>query len=129
MLEQSSFVLFFEWLFFESTARVIAVWLFFLKFGLRFFSVSLLMRTFFSPWHRYGYGYPKSFNPSEWFWAFFGNGMSRVIGMILRVFFIAFGLVFSACIFAIGLAAAAFWIALPFASVYLFYAGLQLVLR
>ena len=119
--------MFFYWLFVESTARVARAWFFFLRFGLNFFSVPLLTRTFFSPWHRYWYGYPKDFNPVELFYAIFGNLMSRAIGVILRSVFIMLGIVFDAFVFVIGLAALVFWIALPFAAIFIFYLGVTLI--
>lgn len=118
-------LLFFEWLFVESTAHAARAWFFFLKFAFDLFSVPLLVRTYFSPWHRYWYGYSKTFDPTAWFWALFGNAMSRVIGVILRTLFIFLGLLCAVFFFVIGLVCIAFWIALPFASVYLFYLGWQ----
>ncbi|MBI1755025.1 hypothetical protein HY250_04445 [Candidatus Azambacteria bacterium] len=120
-------VSFWGWLFFESTAHVVRTWFFFLKFILDFFSVPLLVRTFFSPWHRYWFGSPKGFDPAQWLTALFGNLMSRGIGVILRSFFIALGIVFEAFVFIIGFAAVVFWIMLPFTSVYLCYLGFSLV--
>lgn len=119
-------ILFFEWLFLESTARVFWTWVFFLKFGLRLFSVPLLLRTFFSPWHRYWYGYPKNIDPVEIFYAFFGNIMSRGIGVILRTFVIVLGLLFELFVCVMGIIFLVFWFMLPFVSVYFFYLGFTL---
>lgn len=121
-----TFVLFITWLFFESTAHILRTWKFFLVFGLRIFSVPLLVRTFFSPWHRYWYGYPKTFNIQAMFQSVFGNLMSRGIGVILRTFIIVLGLFFELVVFLLGAVFVAFWVMLPFASLYLFYFGLKL---
>lgn len=118
--------MFFYWLFVESTVRILREWKFFLVFGLNFFSVPLLIGTFFSPWHRYWYGYPKNFDPAALFEAIFGNLMSRVIGVILRSVFIALGIIFDAFVFAIGFAVLVFWVTLPFISIYFFYLGIRL---
>ena len=123
---ESTPLLFFRWLFIESTAHVARTWLFYVDFGLRIFSVPLLVRTFFSPWHRYWYGHPKTFYPAQLFSALFGNLMSRGVGVILRTFFIALGLIFEIVIVAIGFVFLAGWILLPFASLYLFYFGMKL---
>lgn len=120
-------LLFFLWLFFESPMRVFKTWVFFLKFGLDIFSARLLARTFFDPWHRYWYGYPKQLDLALMFQAFFGNIMSRVIGALLRTFFILLALVFDAFVFAVGAVFFLGWVALPFVSVYLFYKGFQLI--
>ena len=127
IVPQNIALIFFYWLFVESTARVARTWFFFLRFGLNFFSVPLLLRTFFSPWHRYWYGYPKDFNPVELFYAVFGNLMSSVIGVILRSLFILLGIIFDVFVFVIGLAVLIFWITLPFAAIYIFYWGITLI--
>ncbi len=123
---ESTPLLFFRWLFSESTVRVARTWLFYIDFGLRIFSVPLLVRTFFSPWHRYWYGHPKTFDPAQLFSALFGNLMSRGIGVILRTFFIALGLIFEIFIGIIGFIFLATWILLPFVSFYFFYLGMKL---
>lgn len=127
-VERNIILMFFYWLFVESTARVARGWFFYLRFGLNLFSVPLLLRTFFSPWHRYWYGYPKNFDPAGLFYAIFGNAMSRVIGMILRTILIALGILFDAFVFIIGLAVLIFWITLPFTAIYLFYLGVVLTM-
>lgn len=119
----STLVLFFLWLFVESTAHIVRTWKFFLSFGLRIFSVPLLVRTFFSPWHRYWYGYPKGFDLKALFSAVFGNLMSRAIGVILRTFIIFLGLFFELVIIVVGTVFLVFWVTLPFSSLYLLYLG------
>ena len=71
--------------------------------------------------------YPKGFDPELIFWAFFGNFMSRVLGMILRTVFIVFGLIFEIFVLAIGAVFLAGWILMPFISIYLLYLGLKYV--
>ena len=122
----STLVLFFLWLFVESTAHILRTWKFFLVFGLRIFSVPLLVRTFFSPWHRYWYGYPKGFDLKALFSVVFGNLMSRAIGVVLRTFIILLGLFFEVVIIVVGAVFLVFWVTLPFSSLYLFYLGLTL---
>lgn len=123
---ESTPLLFFRWLFIESTAHVARTWLFYIDFGLRIFSVPLLVRTFFSPWHRYWYGHPKTFDIRALFQSLFGNLMSRGIGVVLRTFFIVLGLIFELFIVVIGFVFLAVWILLPFASFYFFYLGMKL---
>lgn len=120
---QSTLVLFFVWLFVESTAHIVRTWKFFLVFGFRIFSVPLLVRTFFSPWHRYWYGYPKTFNIQAIFQTIFGNIMSRGIGVVLRTFLIVLALFFELVVFLIGTVFLVFWVTLPVSSLYLLYLG------
>ena len=122
----NTMAMFFYWLFVESTMRILHTWRFFFMFGSNFFSVPLLVRTFFSPWHRYWYGYPKNFDPVAMLETIFGNLMSRIIGVFLRTVFIALGIIFDAFVFVIGFAALVFWVTLPFVTIYLFYLGIRL---
>ena len=124
--EKNIVLMFFVWLFWEAPAKILETWVFFMKFALGIFSVPLLLRTFFSPWHRYWFVYPKGFDPELIFWAFFGNLMSRILGMILRTIFIIFGLVFEIFVLTIGAIFLAGWILTPFVSIYLFYLGMTL---
>lgn len=126
--EQSSAVLFMQWLFIESTVNIFKTWVFFLGFGLNIFSVPLLLRTFWYPWRRYFTGYPKGFNPALMFESFFGNIMSRAIGMVLRLFFIFLGIIFDAIIFLIGSLVLVLWVTAPFLTVYMLFAGMRLFL-
>ncbi len=127
-VEQNGVVLFVLWLFVESTMNIVKTWFFFLRFGMEIFSVPLLVRTFFHPWRRYFTGYPKGFNPALMFESFFGNIMSRVIGMVLRLFFIFLGIIFDAFIFIIGLVVLMLWMAGPFLSFYMLFTGMRLFL-
>ena len=119
-------VLFVRWLFVDSTLHVAKTWLFFLKFGMDIFSVPLSLRTFWYPWRRYMTGYPRTIDPKILFESLFGNIMSRGIGMILRTFFILLGIIFDAFIFVFGLCALVLWIAAPFLSLYMVWAGIKI---
>ncbi len=54
------------------------------------FSFSLILRTFASPWKRFGERYIKS-DPSTWITTFIFNTLMRVIGMIIRTFILLAG--------------------------------------
>ena len=114
-----------KWQFIESNKNFLNGYLDFLVFGLRSFSVPILLRTFFTPWHRYTFPYPSTFNPVASFSALVGNIMSRVIGIILRTVFILIGLVFTFFIFVIGFCLFVVWLFLPFWSLYLIFLGLM----
>ncbi len=117
------FSYFLKWKFYYSLLDFLKAWRGFLYFGLYVFSVPLLLRTFFWPWHRYYSGYPVNFNPKEAFMVFFGNMMSRIIGMFLRTLFILIGVFFEVFILVVGFLLFAFWFFLPFIILYLFYLG------
>lgn len=121
--------LFLKWKFVDSNRDFLKAWFEFLKFGLNIFSVPLLLRTFFWPWHRYQSIYPSGFDPKEVFIVFFGNIMSRVIGVLLRTFFILIGLIFEVFIFLLGFILFLIWFTLPFLALYFFYIGIGFLLR
>jgi len=109
--------IFFEaltWQFFDAPKAILIAWKNFLLFNLNYFSIPLLLRTYFSHWHRYSYSYEKVFE----FWknieVFVFNMMSRIIGAILRTFFIIIGATVEVAIVMIGLIILLTWLALPF---------------
>lgn len=116
--------LFLKWQFWRSNINFIKAYFEFLKFALHIFSVPMLLRTFFWPWHRYWFMYPSGFNPAAFFSALFGNVMSRVIGMILRTFFILAGVIFTAVVAVFGLVAFLIWALIPFWGAYFLYIGI-----
>jgi len=80
---------------------------------LNYFSVFLLARTVFSPWHRILEPYGRGFDPSRFFWILAGNIISRVLGAIVRSAAIAIGVAASAAAAALGVFYLSFWLAAP----------------
>jgi len=124
-------MVFFQYLIwhFVDTPRAFArAWRNYLYFVLNYFSVPLLLKTFFSHWHRYASSYGKGFNPRRYVETFVLNAMSRVIGMILRSVFVTLGLAAEVFVFAIGLAILLLWIILPVLLVAGFIFGVRLII-
>lgn len=108
--------IFFEalvWQFFDAPKAILTGWKNFLLFNLNYFSLPLLLRTYFSHWHRYSYSYERVFE----FWKnieiFVFNMMSRIIGAILRIFLIILGLIIEVLIVLIGALVFLSWLILP----------------
>jgi len=80
------------WYFIDMPRGIMKAWKNFLVFGLNYFSLPLLLKTFFSPWRRYGESYGKLFEFWRNFETFIFNMMSRIIGVIFRTVFIFLGI-------------------------------------
>jgi len=123
ILTQNVISLWIQWQFFDAPKNILKGWRNFLKFNLNYFSVQTLLKTLFSHWHRYSYSYGKKFDPGRYFEAFTFNVMSRVIGAILRTFFIIIGLLIEIFIFFSGLILFLGWIILPLLLIGSFFYG------
>jgi hypothetical protein len=126
-MEKMIILSYINWHFIEAVKDIFLAWRNFLVFGLEYFSVPTLVRTFFSHWHRYYYSYGDKWNPQRWIEAFTFNSMSRIIGAMLRVVLIFTGILFEFLIIFLGLIVILFWITAPIIVVVLFLTGLGLL--
>jgi len=93
--------------------NILLGWKNFLKFGLNYFSLPLLLRTFFSPWRRYTWAYPRGFDVGKYFEVFISNLISRILGAVLRIFLIIIGVLAEVFIIFAGAILFFGWIVLP----------------
>jgi hypothetical protein len=126
ILTQNIFSLWFQWQFFDVPKGILRGWGNFLRFNLNYFSVPVLLKTFFSHWHKYRYSYGKGFAPARYFEVFIFNMMSRIIGAVLRTFFIIIGLLTEILIFFCGLVVFLGWLILPVILIAGFFYGFKL---
>lgn len=115
-MSKSSNIILVDWLnwhFFEMPAFLTKVWKNYLDFATNYFSVPLLLKTFFSPWKRYLWAYPKGLDFWEIFSTFVSNFFSRIIGAIIRIFLIIAGFAFQIFVLLSGFIILAFWIFMP----------------
>jgi hypothetical protein len=101
------------WHFYEAPRFLLKVWGNFLRFSANFFSTPLLLKTFFSPWRRYHWSYPRSIDVKEYANVFISNTFSRVLGAICRIVLIIFGIVFQVFVAVAGAIIFVGWIILP----------------
>ena len=121
--------IFFQWLswqFFEMPQNLLRTWRNFLLFNLNYFSVPLLVRTFFSHWRRYKWSYGKGFDFAKYIEVFFSNFISRVIGAILRTFLIIIGIIIEIFIIFIGAFVFLAWLILPMLLIFGIYYGCKI---
>jgi hypothetical protein len=102
------------WHFYEMPKFLLSIWKNYFLFGLNFLSIPLLLKTFFSPWRRYNWVYPKFFDIKEFFNTLVSNAFSRILGAICRTGLILIGIMFQITIILAGVAAILFWILFPF---------------
>ena len=101
------------WQFFEIPGSILKAWRNFLLFNLNYFSIPLLLKTFFSPWRRYRWSYGKGFDIKRYLEALFSNLISRILGAILRSFLIFIGLLAEIFIIFGGTIIFLGWLVLP----------------
>jgi hypothetical protein len=93
-----------------------------------FFSIDHLIGHLFSPYHRLAEKYPDYFDPAGYFSALIVNSLMRVVGVIVRLALIGFGLiliVFSTLLFAFLLFG---WLVLPGVTAFLAVLGFRLLI-
>lgn len=114
LFSQSIFLQYWEWYYIDQPKLLLKAWRNFLVFGMNFFSIPLLLRTLFLPWHRYYISYGRGFDIKVWLEAFSSNLIFRSLGAIARIIIIAFGIIFETFIFITGLIIFLGWLVLPF---------------
>lgn len=104
----------FFWYLIDIPQKIFNGWKNFLKFGFHYFSISFLAKTFFSPWHKYFWFYPKYFDIAKILEVWISNQISRGVGIVARTFFILGGLIFEFLILIFGIFLIFGWFILPF---------------
>jgi hypothetical protein len=112
------------WHFTKAFADAFGVWKNFLWFVWRFFSISKLSKTLFSPWERMNEEYGKDFSLENTLGVFVVNTVMRLFGAVLRIFVITFGLFVWLVVFFAGLVFFVAWLFLPLIIIVLFVFGI-----
>ena len=127
IIRRNIFFQWFSWQFFEMPMSILKAWKNFLLFYLNYFSIPLLLKTFFSPWRRYRWYYPRGFDAWAYLEVWVSNRISQVIGLILRTVLIFIGIAVEIFIFFGGLIIFIIWIILPFLLIAGFIFGLTVL--
>ncbi|MFA6375774.1 MAG: hypothetical protein WCX69_00025 [Candidatus Paceibacterota bacterium] len=102
--------LFFEWYFFEIPGKIKKIWGNYLWFFGRYFAIGDLAREFFAPWKGMTFAREKrNFEIGDALGAWGGNLFSRLIGAVMRTFFLAAGIAAEAAALVAGVAAFIIW--------------------
>lgn len=121
------FILYLEWHFLDVPKDILRGWKNCLKFNLNYWSVPLLLKTFFAHWHRYSYSYGRGFDPKRYFEAFTFNMISRILGAVMRSFLIICGLLTEIFIILAGAIVFLLWLLLPLFLLGGFYYGFRIL--
>lgn len=93
-----------------------------------FFSLKILLKSFFAPWRRLGEEYPKNFfNLTEILSTLIVNFLMRLVGMFIRLILIFVGILTLSLIVLMYPICVIFWLALPLFILLLFVGGLKLI--
>jgi len=111
--ENNIFIEWFVWQFYEMPKFLLQIWKNYLEFASNLFSFPLLLKTFFAPWHRYKWRYPKFFNITEFFNTLISNTFSRILGAMVRIVLIIVGILFQIFVVVTGFIIFVGWLLLP----------------
>ena len=101
------------WNFFDMPKNLLNVWNNYFSFTLNYFSITLLLKTLISPWHKDVGRYPRGFDVKIYFEIFVSNLFSRIIGAIIRIILIFVGISALTLVFFLGLFIFLAWLISP----------------
>ena len=127
-MNQNILIQYFLWHFLEQSKAILKAWKNFLLFNLNYFSIPLLIKTFFSPWRRYSWSYGKGFDLKRYFSVFISNLISRLLGAAIRFFLIAIGILAEISLILLGIIVFLGWLFLPFLLILGIYHGFRILL-
>ena len=118
-----------RWHYTSAFRSIVLIWIDLLWFVYHFFSVPTVVRTFLSPWKRLGEETRSGFHPQEFFEALVTNTMMRIVGIIIRTFFLLFAALALAAMLFGGVATLILWPFLPLVAVGLVVVGVGSVMQ
>ena len=118
---------YFKWHYLEASKEILKGWGNILWFEFNYFSVFVLLQTFFSPWKKITWDYGRGFDISRYLFIFSSNLVSRVLGAFVRSLLIATGVVGQLALLFLGSIFFLFWLVLPAFIVATFLYGIFLL--
>lgn len=126
--KQNIILQYLSWHFFDVPRDILRAWKNFLRFYLHYFSIPLLIKTFFSPWRGYKWHYGRGFDIGKYLETLFSNLVCRSIGAILRFFLILIGVFVEIFIVLFGFFVFLGWFLLPIFLIFGLYHGIRILL-
>jgi len=116
-----------KWHYLDATKEILKGWSNILWFNFNYFSVWLLIQTFFAPWRRIAWDYGRGFDLGRYLFIFASNLVSRILGAFMRSFLILAGITGELVLLFLGSVFFLFWLSLPFLIVCAFFYGFFLL--
>ncbi len=111
------FFLWVRWHYISQVEDIIKKWKNVILFTANYFSLPLLIKTYFSPWRRYKWSYGRGFNLTRYLEVLLSNIFSRFMGALMRTFLIILGTLCEILVFVLGFTVVILWIILPLATI------------
>ncbi len=123
-LDLSQFLVFYVvWHYSRGLYGFFALWENIFRTVIHFFSIPLLIKTFFSPFHRLAETPPKGFHPGDFIAAKTVTLIMRIVGIIMRAILIVSGLIGLIVVALVGIVLFVSWVLLPVFIAALFIIG------
>ncbi len=110
------------WHFVKAPKEILQAWKNILWFNLNFFSVTLLLKTLFSPWKGIQWQRKRAFEITDLLYVISSNLISRILGAIVRIPLLIIGTIGEMIIIIAGFFVLVCWFLLPvfimFGSIY-----------
>lgn len=115
------------WHYTRGTIDLLRNWSNFIWFVYTFFSMALLARTLFSPFHKLDEGYKKGLDIGQWLETFTVNVLMRFVGALVRMFLLIIGLGMLVFVLLGGAVLLVAWVFAPFLVAFLIGGGFSLM--
>ncbi len=112
-----------KWHYIEGFRDLSHNWKSFIFFILHFFSLGLLVRTWFAPFRRLNEAYKREFDAEVFFETLVANTLMRMVGFVLRTVVILIGLFVLLLTVVFGPVAFVLWALAPLVVLFLFTIG------
>lgn len=116
-----------RWHYYEGLLSIYFIIGNFVWFFYEFFSIPLLLKTLFSPFHRLDEGYAKGLKLEQWAQTFIVNSLMRIVGAFLRLFLILIGIIMIVLTVLFGAFFLIVWALAPLLLIFLVLYGVKLV--
>jgi len=127
-LQENIILRFWSWYYSTATKGILRGWRNSIIFVREYYSISLLLRTLFSPWRRDITKYRRGFSVKNFLETLSFNLISRSLGFSIRLFTIVIGLISFLGVIIIGAIIFITWLILPIILLFLFIIGLLLLM-